>query len=299
MISNGEGKNAKHPTATFVRLQGRLGNQLFQLAIALNISQKFEVQVLLEDYVATSKGFERFLFKELSVFDDFQYCSKLRSFAIRALHHPTLRKFYRPDNIFIEGENGNCELALARLYKSYTGFFQSPKFFPERARILKAFSLKNEFICEPLAKLLHLTEAAECLAVSVRRGDFIGLSHLGVCSNNYYLDAIALIQARRTVDCIFVFSDDISYCRELLAPLNCQVIYVEEFTPAKSLYLMSRCNHFVIANSTFSWWGAWLSDYQDKLVICPSPWNDGDAVSSDFIPLDWIKLPKHPRLTVS
>lgn len=299
MTNNSEVRSKKRSTSALMRLQGRLGNQLFQLALALNISQKYGFQVLLEDYVATSKGFERFLFKELAVFDYFQYCSQLDALMVRALHHPMIRKFYHPDNLFIEGENGDGEMALARLYKFYTGFFQSPTLFPDRDILLKAFSLKDEFICEPLSKLLHFTRETECLAVSVRRGDFVGLSHLGVCSDAYYLDAIALIQDRRPVDHVFVFSDDINYCREMFAPLKCPVVFVEGFTPAKSLYLMSQCHHLVIANSTFSWWGAWLSDYQDKLVVCPTPWNDGESVLSDFIPPDWIRMSKHPSLTVS
>jgi hypothetical protein len=299
MTNNSESLNRRHSTAAFMRLQGRLGNQLFQLALALNISQKYGVQVLLEDYVATSKGFERFLFKELAVFDYFQYCSQLDALMVRALHHPMTRKFYCPDNLFIEGESGDGEMVLAQPYKFYTGFFQSPELFPDKNILLKAFSLKDEFICEPLSKLLHLTGETECLAVSVRRGDFVGLPHLGVCSDAYYLEAITLIQARRPVDHIFIFSDDINYCREMFASLKCQVVFVEGFTPAKALYLMSRCHHLVIANSTFSWWGAWLSDYQDKLVICPSPWNDSTAVASDFIPSDWIRLSKQHNLTVS
>ncbi|MDB9537688.1 alpha-1,2-fucosyltransferase [Dolichospermum planctonicum CS-1226] len=286
----------KYPKKVFIRLDGRLGNQLFQLALALNISQQFNVKVLLDDHLSTHKGFERFLFKELSVFKYFQYCSKLHSFANRIQHNSTLRRFYKADNLFIESETGNYDLDLAKPYKSYTGFFQSPSFFPKRDVILKAFSLRSEFICEALSRLLHLTEETECLAVSIRRGDFLKNSHLGVCSHEYYLNGIDLVRNRISVNCIFVFSDDIGYCRELLTSLDCQVIYVEGFTPAKSLYLMSHCKHFVIANSTFSWWGAWLSEHQDKLVISPKPWNDKDAILSDFIPPDWIALPKHPIL---
>ncbi len=57
---------------------------------------------------------------------------------------------------------------------------------------------------------------------------------------------------------------------------------------------MSQCKHFVIANSTFSWWGAWLSEYEDKLIVRPEPWNDEEPVLSDLLPSDWIALPKHP-----
>jgi hypothetical protein len=289
----------KYLEKVLIRLDGRLGNQLFQLALALNISQRFNVKILLDDHLSTHKGFERFLFKELSVFKYFQYCSKLHSFANRIQHNSTLRKFYKLNDIFIESETGNYELDLVKLYQSYTGFFQSPSFFPARDVILKAFSLRSEFICEPLSRLLNLANQTECLAVSIRRGDFLENSHLGVCSNEYYLKGINLVRERISVDYIFVFSDDISYCREILTSVDCQVIYIEGFTPAKSLYLMSQCKHFVIANSTFSWWGAWLSEYQDKLVISPNPWNDKDAVLSDFIPPNWIALPKHPLLNNS
>lgn len=292
-------KSMKYAKKVSIRLDGRLGNQLFQLALALNISQRFNVKVLLDDHLSTHKGFERFLFKELSVFKYFQYCSKLHSFANRIQHNSTLRSFYKADNLFIESETGNHDLDLAKQHQSYTGFFQSPSFFPERDVILKAFSLRSEFICEPLSRLLHLMEKTECLAISVRRGDFLKNSHLGVCSNEYYLNGINLVRDRISLDYIFVFSDDISYCREILTSVDCQVIYIEGFTPAKSLYLMSQCKHFVIANSTFSWWGAWLSEHQHKLVIAPNPWNDKDAVLSDFIPPNWITLPKHPFLSNS
>jgi Glycosyl transferase family 11 len=286
-----------HTKKVFIRLDGRLGNQLFQLALALNIVQKFQVEILLDDYLPTRKGFERFLFKELSVFNYFQYCSNLSSFANRLQHNSTFRKIYKLNNLFIEAENGSDNLDLTHLYKSYTGFFQSPRFFAEKDVIVKAFSLKSEFICEPLSRLLHLARETKCLAVSLRRGDFLENSHLGVCSNEYYLNAINFVRERKEINYIFVFSDDIAYCRELLASLDCQVIYVEGFTPAKSLYLMSQCQYFVIANSTFSWWGAWLSKRKDKLIIAPHPWNDTEAVLSDFLPADWIALPKHPILS--
>jgi Glycosyl transferase family 11 len=280
----------------FIRLDGQLGNQLFQLAFALNFSQKLKFEVLLDDYLPTRKGFKKYLFEELSVFNYFQYCSELHSFINRFQHNYTLRKFFKLNNLFIEAENDNYQLNLAQPYRSYTGFFQSPSFFPEKSTLVKAFSLRSEFICEPLSKLLHLARATECLAVSIRRGDFLENSHLGVCSNEYYFNAINLARERKAIDCIFVFSDDIPYCRNLLSSLDCQAIYAEGFAPAKALYLMSQCKHFVIANSTFSWWGAWLSEHSDKLVISPDPWNDRKTVLPDFIPPDWVSIPKHPNL---
>ncbi len=293
MIDNNGSEIVKHPKTVFMRLDGRLGNQLFQLALALNISKRFQVEVLLDDYLPKPLGFENFLFKELSVFNYFRYCPKIDLLTNRIRNNSTFRKLFKQKSIFIESENGHRKVDFSQPYKSYTGYFQSPSLFPDREMLLKAFSLRSEFICEPISKLLNLVEGTESLAVSIRRGDFLQASHLGVCPGNYYFDAIDFVRTRRTIDCIFVFSDDISYCRELLASLDCKVVYVEGFAPAKSLYLMSRCKHFVIANSTFSWWGAWLSESKNKLVVSPSPWNDKDDILPDFIPSDWVRLPKH------
>jgi Glycosyl transferase family 11 len=275
-----------------IRLMGQLGNQLFQLALALNISARFKVNILLDDYLATRKGIARFLFEEFSVFNYFQYCSELQLFTNRLQHNSTVRKFYKLNGLFIEAEHGGHLLDLNKPYGSYTGFFQSPSFFPEKDVLIKAFSLRDEFICEPLLKLLHLTETRNCLAVSVRRGDFLNFSDLGVCSSEYYINGINFVCERKEVDCIFVFSDDIPYCREILASVDHQVIYIEGFSPAKFLYLMSQCKHFVIANSTFSWWGAWLANHKEKLVVRPEPWNNRDPIAPDLLPIDWVGLPK-------
>lgn len=277
-----------------LRLDGQLGNQLFQLALALNIYQKFNVEILLDDYLPKRKKFRDFLFEELSVFSYFQYCSPLQLLVNRIRHNYTLRKLFRTPDLFIESERGSLELVLSKRYQSYNGFFQSPSLFPDKSILIDAFAVKSEFICDSLEKMLNIAAATQSLAVSIRRGDFLQSSHLGVCSEEYYFNAIAHIRAVKDIDCIFVFSDDLNYCRELFSHLDGQVIYVEGFTAAKSLYLMSQCKHFAIANSTFSWWGAWLSTFQDKLVVCPFPWNDNEPVLADFIPPDWIALPKHP-----
>ena len=292
-----------HEKKVIIRLDGRLGNQLFQLALALNISTRFQVDVLLDDYLTARKKFQSFLFQEYYVFDYFKYCSRFQVLNNRIRHNYFVRKIHRSDSLFIESEHSNLELEypsfLSKLYESYTGFFQSPRLFPEKSNLIKAFSLKDEFICNTLENLLCLAQKTQNLAISIRRGDFLQSSHLGVCSEQYYIKAIDYIFLNRDIDCIFVFSDDINYCRSLLSFLKGKkIVYVEGFTPAKSLYLMSKCNHFVIANSTFSWWGAWLSEFQDKIVISPSPWNDDQPILSDFIAQNWITLPKHPVINI-
>lgn len=282
---------------TYIRLDGQLGNQLFQLALAIKISQEYKINILLDDYLPERKKFKAFLFQELAVFDYFSYCNKFNVWINRIQHNFTLRKFYKSDDLFIESEHKDFSLLFSKVYSSYTGFFQSPSLFPDKKTLVKAFALKSDLIDPTLNKLLLLAQESQSLAVSIRRGDFLQCSHLGVCSEEYYLNSIEHIRLKKDINCIFVFSDDINYCRGLLSELKGQVVFVEGLPPAKSLYLMSQCKHFVIANSTFSWWGAWLSESEDKLVICPSPWNDDQPIASDFIPSDWEILPKHSQLT--
>ncbi|MBW4538720.1 MAG: alpha-1,2-fucosyltransferase [Myxacorys chilensis ATA2-1-KO14] len=293
MVNNSGSTIMNRPKTVFMRLDGRLGNQLFQLAVALNISQKFQVEVLLDEHLPKRLGFESFLFKELSVFNYFRYCSKTDLLINRIRNNSTFRKLFKEESIFVENENSHRKLDFSQPYKSYTGYFQSPSLFPDKEVLVKAFSLRSEFICESLSKLLDLAKGTESLAVSIRRGDFLQAPHLGACPSNYYFDAIDFVKNRRKIDYIFVFSDDIGHCRELLAHLDCKVVYVEGFAPPQSLYLMSLCKHFVIANSTFSWWGAWLSQSSNKLVVSPSPWNDKEDILPDFIPPDWVSLSKY------
>lgn len=135
------------------------------------------------------------------------------------------------------------------------------------------------------------------VSVHMRRGDFVSNPKSnavhGVCPPEYYRAAIRTMAGQVEKPCFYIFSDDIAWAKDQLKlDFPCQS--VEHNTGAESyndMRLMSRCRHHIIANSSFSWWGAWLSDYPSKIVIAPRQWflNAPHDVS-DLIPHGWIRM---------
>jgi hypothetical protein len=126
----------------------------------------------------------------------------------------------------------------------------------------------------------------------VRRGDYVTLKNAGefhgLCSVEYYHAALKSIDAKEGAE-IFMFSDDIEWCRQNLK-FDLPVTYVNNaFHPVWDMYLMSLCSHNIIANSSFSWWAAWLNTNPEKKVIAPEYWFTGKKTQSlDLLLAGWI-----------
>ncbi len=121
-----------------------------------------------------------------------------------------------------------------------------------------------------------------------------GASFGSICTPDYYREAIRRVREKVENPVFFVFSDDPDYAREMLGDLG-EAVYVTHNTGAESyrdMQLMSRCRHHIIANSTFSWWGAWLDPWPGKTVCAPARWLQGDdrVTAGQILPADWIKI---------
>jgi hypothetical protein len=142
--------------------------------------------------------------------------------------------------------------------------------------------------------LQKISQSRNPVSLHVRRGDSI-LPWEGkvVLSTDYYYQAISIMKERLVDPTFFVFSDDMDFVKESLR-WDARMVFVEhndDFTAHEDLRLMSSCHHHIIANSTFSWWGAWLTPRLDKTVIAPSRWFlAGDNRHQNLIPPDWILL---------
>lgn len=170
------------------------------------------------------------------------------------------------------------------------GFYQSPKYFNHIQDIIrKEFTLKK-----PPEK--HIVSLGETIAgeasvgIFVRRTDFIGNPDYEFVDEAYYTRALAYIAEREKIDTVYVFSDDIEWCRDhIVFPYNTIFVgneYAGERYTGK-LFLMTKCKHFIIPNSTFAWWGAWLSYTPGKIVIAPQYWFKGSNIN-DVIPPEWV-----------
>lgn len=180
------------------------------------------------------------------------------------------------------------------------GYLQSWKYFHSDAA-----AIRNE-VQDILSPTNWFTSTQESLAarspwigVHVRRGDYVTVERMGLATDYYYSRSIRLIQDLTGIRDVIVFSDDIKAARSLPS-LNKEqnTIFVEsaqESSPLENLLLLSQAHHLVMANSSFSWWAAWLRDDEQRRVVYPRPWIDFRLINDRDLPLPhWIGMGREP-----
>jgi hypothetical protein len=178
------------------------------------------------------------------------------------------------------------------------GYWQNPSYFADAEPLLRHdFSFKREAV-ERGAETARQIEASTLptLAVHVRRGTYLSdpgiRERLGALGEDYYRRAVDIVSGDVGDVRVFVFSDDPVWCRARLALAHdTTVIGGEKDTWPTIMHLMSLCDHNVIANSSFSWWGAWLNANPDKIVVAPRPWLlDPRWDDEHRVPREWIRI---------
>jgi Glycosyl transferase family 11 len=146
-------------------------------------------------------------------------------------------------------------------------------------------------------KYLDEIRGSEAVSIHVRRGDYVTDPYvarvLGTCTLEYYQAAIDLVRQRVKSPVFYIFSDDLQWARQNLAVPEPRQFISHNCNQRdwEDLRLMSACKHFVIANSSFSWWGAWLSTNPDKLAITPKRWFADQKYSDrDVVPTSWVRV---------
>jgi hypothetical protein len=290
-----------------VRLNGGLGNQLFQYAAGRRLSifhrTPIKIDLGIYDYhklrcysltsfrikesIATksevAKAQEKYLKNSLGGIPGLIWKFKWRR------RWSLVKEFYLgPYNPEILHTTRNVYL---------DGYWQSEKYFIDVQDVIRQeFTVRNElsFECKAIAALITSTNS---VSLHVRRADYVSDSEThqthGVCNLEYYKKCIDLVKTRVSNPYFFVFSDDISWCKENLH-FDVPTTFVTH-GGAKGDYedfrLMSLCKHNVIANSSFSWWAAWLNTNPDKMILAPRKWlNDSKYNTQDVIPDRWIKI---------
>jgi hypothetical protein len=175
----------------------------------------------------------------------------------------------------------------------YRGYMQSEKYFAHNRDIILDLFAPTTDIKNYITSKYNGIINVNALSIHVRRGDYVYLpNHHPSVGSGYYSAAIDYITAKTQIDKYVVFSDDIDYCKSMFGESE-DIIYIDGEKDYIDLYLMSMCKHNIIANSTFSWWGAWLNQTPDKIVVAPETWFGNartDLDTSDLIPENWIKI---------
>jgi hypothetical protein len=289
------------------KLMGGLGNQMFQYAFGKYLSikhqsiLKVDTQVLLDR--TPHKKFFVFRDYELDIFnlevvvasrEEVNNFTKKNNFPLpdKIMHRLVGVK----SNHIIEPHFHFSQKSFEADDNSYVdGYWQSEKYFSSIREELKKndFSFRNPIgtLSEDLARQIFNSNA---VCVNVRRGDFLVTSLHGTCSPEYFKQGEAIIAGKISNPHFFVFSDDIEWCIQNLSFDN-PVTYVgHEHAGNKfqdKFRLMAACKHFIIPNSTFAWWAAWLNNNNQKIVIAPKKWFASDKLNTkDILPPGWIAV---------
>jgi len=290
-----------------VKLFGGLGNQLFQYAIGrkLSLLHNTELRFDLTDFYKYKNlvtnmsvvgvdikkfkvNFNEAVDEELKKF--FFLKSKFLTFLIKKISSRFFSilnsVFYK--NYFYEKNVSSFYHKLSSYKNVYLhGFWQNQKYFLDIRKILiKEINLKKK--SNKHIQLLKRIKKSNSVAVHVRRGDFLlpGIKKITPLINiNYYKKSFSKLEKNIKNIRYFFFSDDISWVKKNISKKNS--FYVSGFNQVEDLISISKCKHQIIANSTFSWWGAWLNDNPKKIVMAPNKWS---SIQHNPCPIEWLRI---------
>ena len=286
-------------------LSGGLGNQMFQFAAARAFACRVDLPL------------------ELAL-DAYQYYKQHNGFELHSVF-PRTRSFEARDSGWLAPVVARYRLISSKLgiapFSNSEYFFESSPAYSidiqkigVRDVVMYGYwqddnyfkSIREELLADLCftmpedpqnLELLNQIEYPESVSVHVRRGDYVSnksaASVHGVLSLDYYRRAIDLIRSQTNDPKFYIFSDDVSYCRENILPLVPEATIVNHNTGRKSAYdmfLMSKCRFNIIANSSFSWWAGWLNNCPDSQVIAPVKWYADSHKENMILPDSWVRI---------
>lgn len=285
------------------KIEGGLGNQMFQYAIGRVLSYKNDLALKMDlsrydDQTGLApRQYELFLFNIKEDFSTPEENERIKKSKFHKLFRKIIQRLPLEINCsghIAEKSFGFDKRVLNLKDNVYLhGYWQSWKYFDNYSDIIrKDFTLKQKYLNEIDGNLLAQIENSNSVALHIRRGDYISNENVskihGVCDRSYYNQAIELIKNRITNPKFFIFSDDPNWC---LKEFGDEFFVVFGYKDWQDFWLMSKCKNQIIANSSFSWWAAWLNNNLEKIVIAPKRWFlGGDINIDDMFPESWIKL---------
>ena len=300
------------------RLQGGMGNQMFQYALARRLAAERGTEVGLDLTTLLDRTpHPDFVFRDYDL-DLFKVRARvLAEGELRDVvgvprgrlqnrrevtpHLNRWRRFWSRDAYLLVKERGfgfDPEVLALEGNLYLDGYWQSPRYFAPIASALAADFALQAPLPARVQELADRIGAVNSLCINVRRADFVALAAAarlhGACDRDYFERALAAIVPRIGAPEIFVTSDDVPWCRENLRFGHPTTFLDHDWAgPRFSHYLalMVRCRHFIIPNSTFAWWAAWLSTSPGKVVVAPQVWFRGlPAEGADLLPAEWLRV---------
>lgn len=266
---------------------GGIGNQMFEYAFFLACKTKKIDIILNTDMYQVHQMHNGFMLSEAFNIPDehVKSTTKLSALATRLLcRYPPLNLVYKDEN-FVYSE----EAFLTHCLYLNGVFISEHYFFDIADKIRKVFSFSEIDIKN--SEIATAMTSSNSVSLHIRRGDYLDNPIYCVCNDAYYTNAINYIKKHVKSPLFYVFSDDPIWCKDFLVKfdIDFQIIDHNQGRACyKDMFLMTQCKHNIIANSTFSWWGAWLNSNSEKIVIAPKSWFSHKTVNINC--RDWISI---------
>ncbi len=275
------------------KLIGGLGNQMFQYAAGRALAYRLNTELKLDKIIFKTyklHKYELYYFNIKALFASQKGINKFKKHSLVLFF--TKRKFFKEKHFHFNPEffklKGNIYLK---------GYWPSEKYFKSIESVIRDdFSFKNE-PDRKNKKVLEKISKVNSVSIHIRRGDYVlnkkTNAYHGLCPLKYYKKAIQIIKARTKTPTFFVFSDDIKWCKKNIK-IDKNITFIDfnnRYKNYEDMRLMSNCKHNIIANSSFSWWGAWLNKNKNKIVIAPKKWfRDPSINTKDLISKLWLRV---------
>lgn len=284
-----------------VNIIGGLGNQLFQYAFAVALSKEFPAEEIKINTLGfrgypLHNGFEldrliNITLPACSTRELMQYAYPWVHYRLWQIGHRTLPR--RESMCWDDDYPGEFAYDTISKKNYFDGYWQSPKFFSKYRKDIIGIYRFKDFDDTDNLKALDFIKGGKTAFVHVRRGDYVKHPVFGgICDIEYYREAIQTLHKKR-IDRFILFTNDKEWSRENVVPLfEDKSVLVGDWNKGSNSYkdmqLMTYCHAGIIANSSFSWWGAWLSGTNN--IIAPSRWTNVPGLLEDIIPDEWTKI---------
>lgn len=279
-------------------LKGGMGNQMFEYAFAKSLSLEYNIPFKMDQSFLLRRDLgDDFVYRnyDLDLFqvdENFIENQKLR---IKTIIEP---HFHYSKEVLAEIKKIlNPSIFKRKSHLLLDGYWQSPLYFNKYEKeIRNDFSFKNTIENSgqaPIISLLEEIRETNSIMINVRRADYLNTDFHGVLGTDFIEKGVAEIRNQVENPKFYVFSDDVEWCKENIKLDNMKVVSHDYKGDKFGYYLqlMKACKHFIIPNSTFAWWAAWLNENPKKIVIAPKLWfSDQSINTNDIIPKGWKRI---------
>ena len=277
-----------------IKIKGGLGNQLFQYAVGRALALHHRSPLKLDLTIFKTYKLHRYLLDQFAIQADIATKDEIIKLKGRNnVLFSALRKagLVKRKSYLKEKRSSYFDASVFKNDDVYLdGYWQNELYFSDiREELLRDLTSISS-MSDLGVVYMEGIKKSNSVSLHVRRGNYLNLKNFNVLDIDYYMKAVEYIRKNVEKPTFYIFSDDLEWCKNSLGFLDNCVFVDSTKTEIDDLKLMSFCQHNIIANSSFSWWGAWLNQNCKKTVIAPKDWLLNDPGSSNVILSDWVKL---------